>query len=107
MSAQENKELTRRWFEEVWNKGNMDFVDEVVASNLVVHDPSTPEGMGSGVESAKQFVEVYRNAFPDIQLTVEDLIAEGDKVVTRWTAPAPTARAPITKQSPPRSASTP
>jgi steroid delta-isomerase-like uncharacterized protein len=86
MSAQENKELARRWFEEVWNKGNMDFVDEVVASNLVVHDPSTPEGMSSGVESAKQFVEVYRDAFPDIQLTVEDLLAEGDKVVTRWTA---------------------
>ena len=42
--------------------------------------------MSSGVESAKQFVEVYRNAFPDIQMTVEDLISEGDKVVTRWTA---------------------
>ena len=74
--------------DEVYNEGNVDFIDEVVASNLVVHDPTSPEGMSSGVESAKQFVEVYRNAFPDIQMTVEDVIAEGDKVVTRWTVRA-------------------
>ena len=86
MSAEENKALARRFMDEVYNKGNVDFIDEVVASNLVVHDPTSPEGMSSGVASAKQFVEVYRKAFPDIQLTVEDLIAEGDKVVTRWTA---------------------
>src|SRR3712207_9404915 len=86
MPAKENKALARRFMDEVYNKGNVDFVDEVVASNLVVHDPTSPEGMSSGVESAKQFVEVYRKAFPDIQMTVEDLIAEGDKVVTRWTA---------------------
>ena len=86
MSAEENKALARRFMDEVYNKGNVDFIDEVVASNLVVHDPTSPEGMTSGVQSAKQFVEVYRNAFPDIQMTVEDLIAEGDKVVTRWTA---------------------
>ena len=86
MPAEENKALARRFMDEVYNKGNVDFIDEVVASNLVVHDPTSPEGMSSGVESAKQFVEVYRNAFPDIQMTVEDLIAEGDKVVTRWRA---------------------
>jgi steroid delta-isomerase-like uncharacterized protein len=86
MSAEENKALARRFMDEVYNEGNVNFIDEVVASNLVVHDPTSPEGMTSGVQSAKQFVEVYRNAFPDIQMTVEDLIAEGDKVVTRWRA---------------------
>src|SRR5215207_2179696 len=84
--SEENKALARRFMEEVWNKGNVDFIDEVVASNYVVHDPATPEGMSEGVEGAKQFFEMYHNAFPDTQMTVDDLITEGDKVVTRWTA---------------------
>ena len=83
---EENKDLARRFMDEVYNKGNLEFIDEVVASNYVVHDPNSPEGVSGGVEGAKQFVEMYRSAFPDIQMTVEDLIAEGDKVVTRWTA---------------------
>jgi steroid delta-isomerase-like uncharacterized protein len=84
--AEENKDLARRFMDEVYNHGNVDFIDEVVASNYVVYDPNSPEGMSVGVEGAKRFVEMYRSAFPDTQMTVEDLIAEGDKVVTRWTA---------------------
>ena len=83
---EENKDLARRFMDEVYNKGNLEFIDEVVASNYVVHDPNSPEGVSGGVEGAKQFVGMYRSAFPDIQMTVEDLIAEGDKVVTRWKA---------------------
>ena len=82
----ENKDWPRRFMDEVYNKGNVEFIDEVVAPNYVVHDPNSPEGMSGGVEGAKQFVEMYRAAFPDTQMTVEHLIAEGDKVVTRWTA---------------------
>jgi steroid delta-isomerase-like uncharacterized protein len=81
-----NKDLARRFMEEVYNKGNVDFIDEVVASDYVAHDPNSPEGTGGGTDGAKQFVEMYRSALPDLQMTVEDLIAEGDKVVTRWTA---------------------
>jgi steroid delta-isomerase-like uncharacterized protein len=88
MAAEENKELARRFMDEVWNKGNLDFIDEVTAPNHVSHDPASPEGMGGGVEGSRRFTEVYRSAFPDIQMTVEDVIAEGDKVVTRWTARA-------------------
>ena len=84
--SEANKDLARRFMEEVWNKENVDFIDKVVASNYVVHDPNSPEGISGGVEGAKQFVEMYRSAFPDTQMTVEDLVAEGDKVVTRWTA---------------------
>ena len=84
--SEENKDLARRFMDEVWNKGNVDFIDKVVASNYVVYDPNSPEGMSGGVEGAKRFVEMYRSAFPDTQMTVEDLMAEGDKVVTRWTA---------------------
>lgn len=84
--SEKNKDLARRYLDEVYNKGNVAFIDEVVASNYVVHDPNSPEGMSGGVEGAKRFVEMYRSTFPDIQITVEDLVAEGDKVVTRWTA---------------------
>jgi steroid delta-isomerase-like uncharacterized protein len=84
--SEENKALARRFVDEVYNKGNVDFIDEVVVPNWVEHDPSSPEGMNSGVEGAKRFVEMYRNAFPDLRVTAEDLIAEGDKVVMRWTA---------------------
>jgi steroid delta-isomerase-like uncharacterized protein len=88
MSSQENKELARRFMDEVWNKGNLGFIDEVTAPNHVSHDPASPEDMGGGVEGLRRFTEMYRSAFPDIQMTVEDVIAEGDKVVTRWTARA-------------------
>ena len=88
MSAQQNKALARRFMDEVWNKGNLNFIDEVTDPNFVSHDPAGPEDMGGGVEGAKQFVEMYRNAFPDTQMSVEDVIAEGDKVVTRWTVRA-------------------
>ena len=84
--SEENKALARRFMDEVYNKGNVDFIDEIVASTYVVYDPNNPGGISGGVEGAKQFVEMYRSAFPDLQITVEDLIAEGEKVVTRWTA---------------------
>ncbi len=86
MSAQENKDLARRFMEEVWNKGNLNFVDEVTDPNFLSHDPASPEDVGGGVEGTRRFVEMYRSAFPDLRMTVEDLIAEGDKVVVRWTA---------------------
>lgn len=84
--SEENKDLARRFMEEAYNKGNVDFIDEVVASDYVAHDPNSPEGTGGGADGAKQFVETYRSAFPDLRMTIEDLIAEGDKVVVRWTA---------------------
>ena len=82
MSA-ENKALVRRVFDEVWNAGNFAVVDEVFASDYVGHSA----GMGEirGPEGAKEFVAGLREAFPDLTMTIEDQIAEGDKVVTRWT----------------------
>ena len=88
MSAQENKDLARRFMDEVWNKGNLNFIDEVTDPNFVSHDPSSPQDMGGGVEGTRYFTQMYRNAFPDIQMSVEDVIAEGDKVVTQWTVRA-------------------
>ena len=83
MMSEENKALARRFLEEAFNEGNLGLADEIFASDYVLHDPTNPEEM-RGPEGAKQFVQMYRSAFPDSHVTVEDLIAEGDKVVTRF-----------------------
>ena len=85
MSAEENKAISRRVFEETWNQGKLDVVDEILATDSVLHDPSMPQDI-RGPEGFKQFVTMYRVAFPDIHFTIVDQIAEGDKVVTRWTS---------------------
>ena len=84
MSTEENKALERRGIEEGWNKGNLTVIDELIAANVVTHRPPAPPLQGT--EAFKQFVLMYRSAFPDLHYTIEDQIAEGDKVVTRWTA---------------------
>jgi len=78
-----NKNIVRRLFEEVWNKGHQAVADELLASTYTHHDSSSPE-FGRGPESEKKRANLYRNAFPDIRLTVEDLIAEGETVTARW-----------------------
>jgi steroid delta-isomerase-like uncharacterized protein len=84
MMSEENKEKVHRFLEETFNEGNLDVVDEIFASDYVLHDPGIPEEV-SGPEGIKQFVQMYRSAFPDTHITVEDQLAEGDEVVTRWT----------------------
>ncbi len=81
MSTEENKALVRRWYEEVFNQGNLDVVDNYVADTIVDH--SLPPGMPPGAASTRQLIAMYRNAFPDLQITVEDQISEGDQVVNR------------------------
>jgi len=82
MSAEENKAIVRRMIEDAWNKGNMAVVDEIVPTSYIGHDPSYPMPI-QGPEGFKQWVSIARAAFPDFQITVEDMIAEGDKVVGR------------------------
>jgi steroid delta-isomerase-like uncharacterized protein len=84
--SEQNKALSRRFMDEVWNKGNLAVIDELVAPGATFYDPSVPGGKFSGPAGMKQFVQIYRGAFPDLRLTVNDQIAEGDQVSTRWTA---------------------
>jgi steroid delta-isomerase-like uncharacterized protein len=84
--SDQNKALARRGIEEVWNQGKLAVIDELIASNATFHDPNVPGGKFTGPEGVKQFVQIYRTAFPDVHITINDQIAEGDKVVTRWTA---------------------
>jgi steroid delta-isomerase-like uncharacterized protein len=78
-----NKNAVRRLFEEVWNKGNLPLTDELFTPNYAHHDSSTPD-VGRGPESEKKRATLYRTAFPDIRLTIEDIIAEGETVMARW-----------------------
>ena len=82
MSSEQNKAIVRRAFEEPW-KGNLDVLDELLASDYVGHDPASPEPL-RGPEGVKEFISTYRAAFPDARVTVEQQLAEGDLVATRW-----------------------
>jgi steroid delta-isomerase-like uncharacterized protein len=84
MSAEENKALVRRTIEEVVNKGNLDVVDELFADEYVYRSPGTPDLRGP--DGFKQLINGYRTAFPDLHMTVTELIAEGDTVACSWTA---------------------
>src|SRR2546422_11648258 len=78
-----NKNVVRRLFDEVWNKGYLPVADQLFAQNYSHHDSSTPE-FGRGPESEKKRATVYRTAFPDLRVTIEDIIAEGETVMSRW-----------------------
>ena len=86
MLSETNKTVSRRLFEEVWNKGNLAVLNELIANDHVNSGPGTLPGLPTGPEGAKQFITMYRNAFPDLRFTIDEQISEGDKVVTRWTA---------------------
>jgi steroid delta-isomerase-like uncharacterized protein len=83
MSTEENKAAERRFYEEVWKKRNFAVIDELVAPDVIEHNPTVP-GQGPGREGFRQTVEMLLSAFPDAQVTIEDIIAEGDKVVVHW-----------------------
>jgi steroid delta-isomerase-like uncharacterized protein len=84
MSTEENKALARRVIEQMFNEGNLDVADELLALDYVDHDPTLPEDV-HGPEGFKEYVGMYRSAFPDLHVQIEDQIAEGDRVATRWT----------------------
>jgi steroid delta-isomerase-like uncharacterized protein len=81
--SEHNKAIVRRLFAELWNNGNLPVADEIYSPNYAHFDPSTPD-FGRGPDSEKRRVALYRGAFPDIHLTIEDVIAEGETVMTRW-----------------------
>jgi len=80
MTAEENKALVTRLIEEAWNEGNLAVIDELLAPDYVLHidAPGAP-----GREGYKQAVEMHRAAWSDLRLTIEDMVAEGDKVAMR------------------------
>jgi steroid delta-isomerase-like uncharacterized protein len=86
VSAKENKEKARRLMEEAFGQGNTNVIDEVLHPDFVCYDPNSEAGEVRGADTIKGEIEYFRQAVPDLTYTVEDQIAEGDKVVTRYRA---------------------
>lgn len=81
--SEQNKAAIRRWIDEAINQGNQAVLDELLAPDYVYHGP----GMElRGPEALKQLIVQFRSAFPDLHIAIDDLVAEGEKVVTRCTA---------------------
>ncbi|MGH3143242.1 MAG: ester cyclase [Gaiellales bacterium] len=85
MSTEENKALVRRFYEEVWNRGNADVAYEVFADDYVRHDLRPTEAL-PGPAGQKKIADDFRAAFPDLEFTIDVIVGEGDFVVGRWTA---------------------
>lgn len=83
MSLEENKAIVNRSTAVLWNKGNMAVIDELYAIDFIMHDPSQGDG---DLEYFKQYARGVLTGIPDLHIATDDLIAEGDQVVKRWTA---------------------
>jgi steroid delta-isomerase-like uncharacterized protein len=84
--SHENETLVRRWFEEVWNKGREEAIDEMFAEDGIAHGLADEGGEPlRGPTGFKPFFGKFRAAFPDIEVVVEDTVTEGDKVAARCT----------------------
>ena len=81
MSIEENKELARRFFREVWNEGNEAAIDAFIVEDARGNDPD----FGVGREAFRKQWREWHTGFPDVNFEVVDVMAEGNKVLTRWT----------------------
>ena len=83
--SNENKAIIRRLIDEVWNQRRLEIVEEIVAPDAVIHSPTVPD-LSRGPEGAKQYLRLFWTAFPNLKVTTDDMVAEGDKVALRWSA---------------------
>jgi steroid delta-isomerase-like uncharacterized protein len=80
----DNKQIARRLVEEIWSNRNLAAIDELLSPDYIGHDPTQPEPI-RGPAGFREWVGVYLEAFPDGRVTIDEQIAEGDRVATRWT----------------------
>ncbi len=85
MSEQANRELVLRHFEEIFNRGNMAFVDEAYTEDAVIHDAIVPD-IPPGPKGVRQYLRTYAGPVPDIHFEVTELIADGDMLAAHWVA---------------------
>jgi steroid delta-isomerase-like uncharacterized protein len=84
--SEQTKAVARRFFEEAFTGGDLDVLDELIAADAVEHDPQDPFPEHRGPEGARRSIAFYREAFPDLRFEIEEQVAEGDLVVSRFTA---------------------
>lgn len=85
-TEQENEELVREFIEVVWSEPDYELLEEIVAPDAEHSGPMDPPGLPNGPEGEKQLIQMYRQAFPDATLEVDDIVVDGDTVAARWTA---------------------
>ncbi|MBS1776218.1 MAG: ester cyclase [Bacteroidetes bacterium] len=83
-NVKQNKEICKRFFDELHDKGNFDIIDELVHPNVISHDPFP--GQPEGSEGVRSTMKIFRTAFPDLKLIHNDMIAEDDRVMIKFTA---------------------
>jgi predicted ester cyclase len=98
MSLEEQKELSRRLYLEVFGAGNMSAADEILAPDCISHAAGAPPRVGT--DGIKKQAALLRGMIPDIKTTLEDQLAEGDRVASRWRATGTTAGMPAPSSSP-------
>jgi steroid delta-isomerase-like uncharacterized protein len=77
------RQVSRQYFD-AWNSGDTSLVDDVFASVFVIHDPASPMALTMGPAGVKERIRAYRAAMPNLHISIEDVISENDRVVTRW-----------------------
>jgi predicted ester cyclase len=85
VSAEENKKKARRFMEEAFGQGKPELVDDLLDPDFVRYDPYIEAGEVRGVQTVKENIVWFHNVFPDLTCTIEDQVAQGEKVVSRWT----------------------
>lgn len=85
MSTESNKAIVRRFFAEIASQGKLDLLDELAVPDYVHHDPAMRPETQRGRDAYKQVIVMFRSAFPDLEVTVEDVVGEGNEVAARWT----------------------
>jgi steroid delta-isomerase-like uncharacterized protein len=83
MTATGNRALVDRYYEDIWNAGNVAAANEILSSTFTFYPPDAPEGL-RGRATYQAYVELHRRAFPDLRITVMDVLAEGDRVAVQW-----------------------
>jgi steroid delta-isomerase-like uncharacterized protein len=87
MNLEQNKAAARRWSEELWSLGHLEVADEIIAADYVRHDPGDPFP-ARGPEDVKRIVTMLRSMLGDFRITIDDMIAQDDMVVSRYTTTA-------------------
>jgi steroid delta-isomerase-like uncharacterized protein len=88
MTAEQKKDLVRRYYQEIWTEGNLAFADRLFTDDYVNRDPAAPGGCVQGREGFKGLVQALRGAFQEMRMTIDRQFVEGDVVVSEWTAHA-------------------
>jgi steroid delta-isomerase-like uncharacterized protein len=82
----EREALARRFFEDVFSEGRLELIDDITSDDFQAHDPQDRFADLRGPAASRAVVKMYRNAFPDLRFTIEEVIEQRDRVVIRWTA---------------------